>query len=125
MKKYLMHGISSAPRRLVHLQASVREVKRLDSISRSPVYSSIGEELAGLATIRAYRAEDRLIKRNGDLIDRSVIFSLANQSMNRQVTSARERDLLLKATCQFPFRSLNVSSNAILAQSSDLLRSAQ
>lgn len=76
----LAAGCSKSPG---FLQASVREVKRLDAISRSPVYSSIGEELAGLATIRAYRAEDRLIRRNGDLIDRSVIFSLANQSMNR------------------------------------------
>ena len=67
------------------LQASVREIKRLDAISRSPVYGSIGEELAGLATIRAYRAEGRLITRNADLIDRSVIFSLVNQSMNRCV----------------------------------------
>ena len=61
----------------------MREIKRLDAISRSPVYGSIGEELAGLATIRAYRAEGRLITRNADLIDRSVIFSLVNQSMNR------------------------------------------
>ena len=37
------------------LQASVREVKRLDSISRSPVYSSIGEALNGQGTIRAYK----------------------------------------------------------------------
>ena len=37
------------------MQASVREVKRLDSISRSPVYSSIGEAINGLPTIRAYR----------------------------------------------------------------------
>lgn len=63
----------------------MREIKRLDAISRSPVYGSIGEELAGLATIRAYRAEGRLITRNADLIDRSVIFSLVNQSMNRCV----------------------------------------
>lgn len=61
----------------------MREVKRLDAISRSPVYSSIGEELAGLATIRAYRAENRLIDRNADLLDASVIYSLVNQSMNR------------------------------------------
>lgn len=65
------------------MQASVREVKRLDSISRSPVYSSIGEELSGMATIRAYRAETRLIGRNADLLDASVIYSLVNQSMNR------------------------------------------
>lgn len=39
------------------MQASVREVKRLDSISRSPVYSSIGEAINGLPTIRAYRSD--------------------------------------------------------------------
>ena len=66
------------------MQASVREVKRLDSISRSPVYSSISEELAGIASIRAYRAEDRLTNRNAQLLDGSVIYSLVNQSMNRQ-----------------------------------------
>ena len=68
---------------LIRLQASVREVKRLDSISRSPVYSSIGEALAGLPTIRAYRCEGRLSARNADLVDVSVIMSLVNMSMNR------------------------------------------
>ncbi len=72
-------------------QASVREVKRLDSISRSPVYSSIGEALAGLATIRAYRCEERLSARNAALVDNSVIMSLVNMSMNR-----RARTLALK-----------------------------
>ncbi|CAK0780401.1 hypothetical protein CVIRNUC_005040 [Coccomyxa viridis] len=66
-----------------YFQASVREVKRLDSISRSPVYSSIGEALAGLPTIRAYRCEGRLSARNADLVDSSVIMSLVNMSMNR------------------------------------------
>ncbi|CAL8468910.1 g8451 [Coccomyxa elongata] len=66
-----------------YFQASVREVKRLDSISRSPVYSSIGEALAGLATIRAFRAEQRLCARNADLVDNSVVMSLVNMSMNR------------------------------------------
>lgn len=65
------------------MQASVREVKRLDSISRSPVYSSIGEALAGLPTIRAFRCEQRLSLRNADLVDASVIMSLVNMSMNR------------------------------------------
>lgn len=63
----------------------MREVKRLDSISRSPVYSSIGEALAGLPTIRAYRCESRLSQRNADLVDGSVIMSLVNMSMNRWV----------------------------------------
>ncbi len=64
----------------------MREVKRLDSISRSPVYSSIGEALAGLATIRAFRAEQRLCARNADLVDNSVVMSLVNMSMNRHAS---------------------------------------
>ena len=72
-------------------QASVREVKRLDSISRSPVYSSLGEALAGLPTIRAYRAEDRLAKRNAALVDASVVMSLVNMSMNRRAGVRRIR----------------------------------
>ena len=79
----MSESMKKAPQVLAVMQASVREVKRLDAISRSPVYSSIGEELAGLATIRAYRAEPRLIERNADLLDASVIYSLVNQSMNR------------------------------------------
>jgi len=36
-----------------------RETKRLDSISRSPVYAHFSETLGGLITIRAYRQPDR------------------------------------------------------------------
>ena len=61
----------------------MREVKRLDSISRSPVYSSIGEALNGLPTIRAFRAEERLQLNNAELTDDSVVMSLANMSLNR------------------------------------------
>ncbi|KAI9355946.1 P-loop containing nucleoside triphosphate hydrolase protein [Zopfochytrium polystomum] len=41
-----------------------RELKRLDSISRSPLYANFGETLSGLATIRAYREEARFIANN-------------------------------------------------------------
>ncbi len=67
----------------------MREIKRLDSISRSPVYSSLGEALAGLPTIRAYRAEQRLASRNARLVDASVVMSLVNMSMNRRAAPPR------------------------------------
>ena len=38
---------------------SSRELKRLDVISKSPVFAHLSETLAGLATIRAFRAEPR------------------------------------------------------------------
>jgi len=37
-----------------------RELKRLDSVSRSPVYSLFGETLDGVTTIRAFKASGRL-----------------------------------------------------------------
>ncbi|KAJ3220874.1 hypothetical protein HK099_003938 [Clydaea vesicula] len=46
-----------------------RELKRLDSISRSPVYAHFQETLGGLATIRAYKQEKRFLATNEDRVD--------------------------------------------------------
>ncbi|KAJ3435309.1 multidrug-resistance like protein 1 isoform i [Anaeramoeba flamelloides] len=43
-----------------------REIKRLESISKSPIYSHFGETLDGLATIRAFNVEKKFMKRNLD-----------------------------------------------------------
>ncbi|ORY22828.1 ABC transporter type 1, transmembrane domain-containing protein [Naematelia encephala] len=40
-----------------------REVKRIDSITRSFIYSSFGEQLAGLAVIRSFGQQDNFQKR--------------------------------------------------------------
>ena len=65
------------------MQATVREVKRLDAISRSPLYGCVGDAIGGLATIRAYRGEGRLVGRCEELLDRNIAMSLVNQSANR------------------------------------------
>ncbi|KAL1410703.1 hypothetical protein Q8F55_001645 [Vanrija albida] len=48
---------------------TAREVKRLDSIHRSILYSHFSESLTGLATIRAYGETERFLTHNADLID--------------------------------------------------------
>ncbi|KAJ3185467.1 hypothetical protein HDU87_000088 [Geranomyces variabilis] len=48
-----------------------RELKRLDSVTSSPIYSLFGETLQGVTTIRAYGAESRLIQRMWDLLDKN------------------------------------------------------
>ena len=45
---------------LNYFREVARESKRLDSISRSPVFAHFSETLGGLATIRAYGASARL-----------------------------------------------------------------
>jgi ABC-type multidrug transport system fused ATPase/permease subunit len=46
-----------------------REIKRLDAISRSPLFAHFSETLTGLSTIRAYAEEDRFIQGNQNKID--------------------------------------------------------
>ncbi|TPX30450.1 hypothetical protein SmJEL517_g06008 [Synchytrium microbalum] len=48
---------------------TARELKRLDSITRSPLYAYIGETLTGLSTIRAFSQEGTFVKHNDSLID--------------------------------------------------------
>ncbi|XP_019419725.1 PREDICTED: ABC transporter C family member 2-like [Lupinus angustifolius] len=67
----------------LYYQSTAREVKRLDSISRSPVYAQFGEALNGLSTIRAYKAYDRMASINGNSVDNNIRFTLVNMSGNR------------------------------------------
>ncbi|KAI9034703.1 P-loop containing nucleoside triphosphate hydrolase protein [Hyaloraphidium curvatum] len=50
-------------------RSTARELKRLDSISRSPLFANFGETLTGLSTIRAFRAEARFALRNEEHLD--------------------------------------------------------
>ncbi|ORX44614.1 multi drug resistance-associated protein MRP [Hesseltinella vesiculosa] len=48
-----------------------RELKRLDSIGRSPVFSHFQESISGVATIRSYGQQDRFIHQNEHHLDRN------------------------------------------------------
>ncbi|KAM7270988.1 hypothetical protein ACFE04_030202 [Oxalis oulophora] len=67
----------------LYYQSTAREVKRLDSVTRSPVYAQFGEALNGLSTIRAYKAYDRMATINGNSMDSNIRFTLVNMSGNR------------------------------------------
>lgn len=49
--------------------ATSRELKRLDSVSRSPIYAHFSETLAGVTTIRAYQLKERFILENETRLD--------------------------------------------------------
>jgi ATP-binding cassette, subfamily C (CFTR/MRP), member 1 len=48
---------------------SYRELKRLDSVSRSPIYALFGETLDGVSTIRAFAAQVPLVNRMTHMLD--------------------------------------------------------
>nr|GEX49465.1 ABC transporter C family member 12-like [Tanacetum cinerariifolium] len=70
----------------LYYQSTSREVKRLDAITRSPVYAQFGEALNGLSSIRAYKAYDRMATINGKSMDNNIRFTLINFSSNRWLT---------------------------------------
>ena len=48
---------------------SSRDLKRLESVQRSPLYQQFGETLSGITTIRAYGDEDRFIRENATKVN--------------------------------------------------------
>lgn len=52
--------------------ATSRQLRRLDSVSRSPVYSHFGETVSGLSVIRAYGHQERFLKHNEITIDENL-----------------------------------------------------
>ncbi|KAG0048489.1 hypothetical protein BGZ89_004587 [Linnemannia elongata] len=62
---------------------SSRELKRLDSAARSPMYAHFGETLAGLVTIRAFNDTERLAIQATSLLDRSQTTGYLTNMTNR------------------------------------------
>ena len=60
-----------------------RELKRLDSVSRSPVYAHFQESLGGLTTIRAYRQQQRFVLENEWRMDANLRAYFPSISANR------------------------------------------
>jgi ABC-type multidrug transport system fused ATPase/permease subunit len=66
----------------IFYRASARELKRLDAILRSSLYSHFSESLSGLATIRAYGEADRFRLENEqrmDIENRAYFLTVINQ----------------------------------------------
>lgn len=60
-----------------------RQLKRLESISRSPIYSNFGETLSGITIIRAFNCEDRFVKHADSLLDTNQSCAYPNIIANR------------------------------------------
>ncbi|KAJ3117853.1 hypothetical protein HDU96_005230 [Phlyctochytrium bullatum] len=71
---------------LLLYRAASRELKRITSIERSPLNAHISESLGGLATLRAYKAEKRVIAQLRHYLDRSNVPLFASMSIRLWLT---------------------------------------
>ena len=60
-----------------------RELKRLDAVSRSPIFAWFSESLAGASTIKAYTQQSVFITNNQGRLDRNQICYLPSIYVNR------------------------------------------
>ncbi|KAJ7180495.1 multidrug resistance-associated ABC transporter [Mycena filopes] len=60
-----------------------RELKRLDAVSKSPIFAWFSESLAGVSTIRSFNQQSIFIRANQRHIDRNQICYLPSISVNR------------------------------------------
>ena len=58
-------------------------MKRLDSISKSPVFHHLSETFNGLPTIRAFAVQGRFRERNNALVDDNTRAFYTSNSINR------------------------------------------
>ena len=60
-----------------------REIRRLDSTTRSPIYAHFGETLSGLATIRCFGDGQRFTTQNEAKVEQNLRVWFINQCTHR------------------------------------------
>jgi len=60
-----------------------RQLKRLQMVSRSPIFSHFSETQAGISTIRAYRAQERFVRTMENNIDEYFVYYFSTTVSNR------------------------------------------
>ncbi|VEU22711.1 DEKNAAC103792 [Brettanomyces naardenensis] len=98
-----------------YYQASAREVKRLEAVQRSFVFTHFSESLGGMDTVKAHRASHRFLEHMNGLVDNmneAYFITIANQrwlSVNLDLVATAFSLIIALLCC---FRVFNISAAA-------------
>lgn len=96
-----------------------RETKRLESVSRSPVYAQFSESLGGLTTIRAYGEANRFIDEFESRVDHNIQAWYCNKAADRWLSVRLECIGASIAGLAAFFASLTVIAGGPIAEGDD------
>ncbi|XP_039950445.1 multidrug resistance-associated protein 1 isoform X2 [Bactrocera tryoni] len=92
--------------------ASSRQLMRLESVSRSPIYTHFNETITGVTTIRAYSVQDRFIDESDNRVDKNQVCKYPSLIANRWLAIRLEMVGNLIILFAALFAVLNGQSNA-------------
>jgi len=92
--------------------ATSRQLKRLESVTRSPIYSHFGETLSGVTSIRAFSKEQDFLDKNTKNIDRNQATYYPNVTSNRWLAIRLEFTAALVVLAASIFATVYRSSNS-------------
>ena len=61
----------------------MRQLKRMESASKSPIFSHFSETLTGVSTIRAYGMQHNFIRKMENFVDENLLYYFPNNISNR------------------------------------------
>ena len=96
--------------------ATSRQLRRLESSTRSPIYSWFGEAVSGVSTIKAFHIQDRFIKEIESKLDTNQACAEPNIISNRWLSFRLE--ILTRSFQLYPSRDLRTSKNVCSCTSS-------
>ena len=67
-----------------------RQLKRIESTTRSPIYTHFSETITGAASIRAYKADTRFVSDSEAMVDKNLVFYFAGIASNRWLATRLE-----------------------------------
>ncbi|TMW62283.1 hypothetical protein Poli38472_009776 [Pythium oligandrum] len=67
----------------LYFKKTSREIKRLEGVTRTPVFNLFGETFNGLPTIRAFKMQDKFVQLNKAAVDRNTAFYFNYRSAGR------------------------------------------
>lgn len=60
-----------------------RQLQRIESTTRSPIFNHFSESLSGASSIRAYYEQERFINESLSRVDKNILYYFARIASNR------------------------------------------